>query len=323
MDNHRRRMLAVAVGVLAHPSPGRSRTWPSRPLRLIVPYGTGGPTDILARLIAPILSEQLSIPVVVENVPGAGGNIGMVRGARAAPDGHTLTVVAPNVVVNPALYASAGYDPYTDFVAVTIAVRAAVVACVHPAVEADTLGQWIALVRAQPGRHSYASPGSGTPPHLVAEQLRANLGLDIVHVPYASAGLAVTATLGGQVPIVFSSTPAAIPHVAAGRLRALAVTGSTRVAELSGTPTMAESGHGDVDGEGWFGFVVPAATASEVVASIHRALSQALNSPAVVTRFPALGFEPVMTSPEASAATFRSEGEKWSRLIRNAGIRSD
>ena len=245
----------------------------------------------------------------------------MARGANAAPDGLTLTVVAPNIVVNPVLYASPGYEPEADFAPVTVAVRAAVVASVHPSVPAANLQELIAMVRSQPGRHSYASPGNGTPPHLVAEQLRLGLGLDLVHIPYNSAGQAVAAALGGQVPIVFSSTPPAIPHIAAGTLRALAVTGSTRVKELAQTPTMAEAGQGQVDGEGWFAFVVPAATPKETIAVLHRLLVQVMDSAAVRARLPGLGFEPVMSAPEASAARFRAEAQKWARVIRTAGIK--
>lgn len=323
MNPNRRLCLTLAGAVLALPARAFAQTWPSQPVRLLVPYAPGGPTDILARVVAPVLSEQLARPVVVENMPGAGGNIGMAQGAKATPDGHTLTVVAPNIVINPVLYANAGYDPYADFVPVTVAVRTAVVASVHPSVPANTLQELIALVKSQPGRHSYASPGSGTPPHLVAEQLRLSLGLDLVHIPYSSAGQAVAAALGGQVPIVFSSTPPAIAHIVAGKLRSLAVTGSTRVKELASTPTMSEAGHGDIDGEGWFGFVVPSATPKDIVATLYRTLLQAMDSPAVRARLPGLGFEPVMSTPHESAARLKSEGEKWTRVIRTAGIKAE
>ena len=323
MNPNRRLCLSFAAAVLALPARGFAQTWPSRPLRLLVPYAPGGPTDILARLLAPVLSEQLAQPVIVENMPGAGGNIGMAHGAKAAPDGHTLIVVAPNLVINPVLYANAGYDPYADFVPVTVAVRTAVVASVHPSVPANTLQELIALVKSQPGRHSYASPGSGTPPHLVAEQLRLSLGLDLVHIPYSGAGQAVAAALSGQVPIVFSSTPPAIAHIVAGKLRSLAVTGSTRVKELASTPTMSEAGHGEIDGEGWFGFVVPSATPRAIVGTLYRTLSQAMDSPAVRARLPGLGFEPVMSTPQASVARLKSEGEKWTRVIRTAGIKAE
>jgi tripartite-type tricarboxylate transporter receptor subunit TctC len=323
MKLNRRHFLNLAAVALAQPTRAFPQAWPDRPLRLIVPYAPGGPTDILARLMAPVLSEKLGQSVVVENVPGAGGNIGMVRGSKATPDGLTVTVVAPNVVINPLLYPSAGYDPFADFAPVTVAVRTAVVASVHPSLPVTTLQELIALVKSQPGRHSYASPGSGTPPHLVAEQLRMGLGLDLVHIPYSSAGQAVAAALAGQVPIVFSSTPPAIPHVAAGKLRGLAVTGSTRAAELANTPTMAESGHPEIDGEGWFAFMVPAATPKENVTTLYRALLHAMESAAVRARLPGLGFETVMSTPQASASRLKSEGQKWSRVIRTAGIKAD
>ena len=322
MPLDRRVLISLAGAALARPWSALAQPWPSRPLRLIVPYAPGGPTDILARLLAPAISAQLAQPVLVENVPGAGGNIGMAQGAKASPDGHTITVVAPNVVINPALYGQTGYSP-ADFAPVTVAVRAAVVASVHPAMPVTSLSELIALVQSQPGRHSYASPGGGTPPHLVAEQLRLGLGLDLVHIPYSSAGQAVAAALGGQVPIVFSSTPPAIAHIAAGKLRALAVTGPTRVQELANTPTMAEAGHGEIDGEGWFAFVVPAATPADTIATLHRVLLQAMDSPALRARLPGLGFEPVMSTPRSSAAQFRLEGAKWAQLIRMAGIKAE
>jgi tripartite-type tricarboxylate transporter receptor subunit TctC len=323
MHLNRRVCLGLAAAGLAHPSRAFAQAWPTRPIRLLVPYAPGGPTDILARLVAPLLSERLGQPVVVDNVPGAGGNIGMAQGARAAPDGHTLTVVAPNIVINPVLYASPGYEPYADFAPVTVAVRSAVVASVHPSVPANSLKELITLVKSQPGRHAYASPGNGTPPHLVAEQLRLGLGLDLVHIPYSSAGQAVAAGLSGQVPIVFSSTPPALPHIAAGKLRGLAVTGPSRVTELPNLPTMTEAGHAEVDGEGWFAFVVPSATPRDIVSALYRTLAQAMESSAVRARLPGLGFELALTTPEASAARFRSEGEKWTRVIRSAGIKLD
>lgn len=319
----RRTCLSLPLLAWARPSRAATPAWPSRPVHLLVPYAPGGPTDILARLVAPVLAERLGQAVVVDNTPGAGGNIGMAQGAKAAPDGHTVTVVAPNIVINPALYRSAGYDPFADFTAVMVAVRAPIVLGVHPSLPATTLDELVALVKSQPGRHSYASPGIGTPPHLLGEQFRLSLGLDLVHVPYQSAGQAVAAALGAQVPIVFSTTPPALAHMAAGKLRGLAVTGSARMKELPTMPTMAEAGRGEVDGEGWFGFVVPAGTPKATVAALHRALSEAMDSAAVRARLPALGFEPVLSAPEASAAHFRSEGDKWGRLIRTAGIKAE
>ncbi len=323
MNLNRRTCLSLPLLTLVGPSFGASPAWPNRPLHLLVPYAAGGPTDILARLVAPVLNERLAQTVIVDNVPGAGGNIGMAQGAKATPDGHTVTVVAPNIVINPALYRNTGYDPYADFVPVTVAVRSAVVVSVHPSVPATTLDELIALVKSQPGRHSYASPGSGTPPHLVAEQLRLGLGLDLVHIPYSGAGQAMAAALGAQVPIVFSSTPPAIPHIAAGKLRGLAVTGNTRTQELPTIPTMAEAGRSEVDGEGWFAFVVPAATPKDTVETMYRALSEALQHAAVRARLPALGFEAVISTPQASAARMRAEGEKWGRIIRTAGIQAE
>lgn len=322
MSFNRRHCLKLVAAVAAGPSVALSPAWPNQPLRLVVPYAPGGPTDILARLIAPAVGDQLGQAVMVENVPGAGGNIGMAQVARAAPDGRTLAVVAPNVVINPLMYAKAGYDP-AELVPVTVAVRSAVVASVHPSLPVNTLRELVDLVQAQPGRHAYASPGIGTPPHLVAEQWRLGLGLDLVHVPYASAGQAVAAALAAQVPIVFSSTPPAIAQISASKLRALAVTGAARDRQLPGTPTMAEAGYSSVDGEGWFGFVVPAATPTDTIAALFRAISAVMGSPALRSRLPGLGFEPVLRAPDASAAYLKAESAKWAAVIRRAGIRAE
>ena len=301
MKLDRRQFIGLVGAALMHPALLQAQGSPDRPIHLLVPYAPGGPTDILARLIAPRMGELLGQTAVVDNVPGAGGNIGMAKGARAAPDGQILTVVAPNVVINPLLYAHAGYDP-AELMPVTVAVRSAVVVSVHPSMAATTLRDLVAQVKSQPGRHAYASPGIGTPPHLVAEQLRLSLGLDLVHAPFSSAGQAVGAAVSNQVPIVFSSTPPAIAQVTAGRLRALAVTGARRDMKLPDTPTMAEAGFDSVDGEGWFGFMVPKATPPERIAALYRALVQCIDNPSIRERLAGLGFDPVMIPPEASVA---------------------
>lgn len=302
-------------------------TWaqgfPTRPLRLVVPYAPGGPTDIIARLIAQSLSDQLGKPVVVENVPGASGNIGMARGAKAAADGHTLLIVPPNIVVNPALYDTIPYDPYRDFDAVTIAVTSPVVLAIHPSIGARSVKELVARIEASPSRFSFASPGIGTPPHLVGEQFRLSLGLDLAHVPFNSAGQAVNSALAGHTPIVFTSAPPAVPHVTAGRLIALAIASSTRSAALAGVPTMAEVGYPEIAGEGWFAFVVPSGTPESVTAVLHREIVKALVQQEVNERITKLGFELVGSTPRQAAAQFRAEGGRWTKLIKAARIKLD
>ncbi len=230
-------------------------SYPARPVRIIVPYGAGGPTDILARLTAQKLSQEFSKQFYVEDVPGAGGNIGMGQAARAAPDGYSLVVVPPNLVVNPALYASVPYDPYKDFDPVTIAVASPTVLTVHPSIAATSVQELVSLIKAQPGKYSFASPGVGTPPHLVGEQFRLSFGLDLVHVPFNGAGPAVGSAIGGHTPVLFSSLPPAVPQIKEGKLRALAVMSTRRSPALPDVPSMAEAGYPNITGEGWFAFL--------------------------------------------------------------------
>jgi tripartite-type tricarboxylate transporter receptor subunit TctC len=220
--------LAAAAATSALPTLGAAQAYPARPVRVIVPYAPGGPADILARLAAQKLSEALGRQFYVENVGGAGGNLGMGQGARAAADGYTLLVVPPNIVVNPAMYDTVPYDPYKDFDPVTIAVASPTVLTVHPSLDVRTVNDLVAMIKSNPGKFSFASPGTGTPPHLIGEHFRLSLGLDLVHIPFNSAGLAVASTVAGHTPIAFTSLPPAVPQIKDGKLRALAVTSKTR-----------------------------------------------------------------------------------------------
>lgn len=322
----RRRFLQLAASAVLAPvacSRGWAQMYPVRPVRLLVPYAPGGPTDILARLTAPKLAEHLGQPFYVENVGGAGGNIGMGRGAKAAPDGYTILIVPPNIVVNPALYGSVPYDPYRDFEPVTIAVTSTIVLTVHPSLPVHTVGDLVSLILANPAKYGYASPGTGTPPHLIGEQFRLSLGLDIAHIPFKSAGEAITSTVGGHTAIAFSSSPPAVPQVKQGRLRALAVTSNARQQVLPSVPTMAEAGYPGITGEGWFAFIVPAGTPREITARLNREIVRIIALPDIKERIAAFGFEPLGSSPEDAAAQFRSESAKWTRLIREAGIKAE
>ena len=326
MTINRRRFLQSSVGAAlagAMHSAAWAQSYPARPVKLLVPYAAGGPTDILARITAQKLSDQLGKPFIVENASGAGGNIGMGRGAKAAPDGHTILIVPPNIVVNPALYGSVPYDPYKDFDPVTIAVRAPVVLIVHPSVGARTVKELVSLIRANPGKYHFASPGAGTPPHLVGEQFRLSLSLDLVHVPFNSGGQAVASTLAGHTLIAFTSTPPAVQHVKEGKLQALAVTSRLRSSALPTVPTMLEEGYPDIAGEGWFAFIVPAGTPASVTSLLHREIVKVIALPDISDRLATLGFEPVGSTPEESVLLFRTEGAKWSKLIRDAGIKAE
>jgi tripartite-type tricarboxylate transporter receptor subunit TctC len=315
--------LAAAAATSALPTLAAAQAYPARPVRVIVPYAPGGPADILARLAAQKLSEALGRQFYVENVGGAGGNLGMGQGARAAADGYTLLVVPPNIVVNPAMYDTVPYDPYKDFDPVTIAVASPTVLTVHPSLDVRTVNDLVAMIKSNPGKFSFASPGTGTPPHLIGEHFRLSLGLDLVHIPFNSAGLAVASTVAGHTPIAFTSLPPAVPQIKDGKLRALAVTSKTRSQALPEVASMTEAGYPGIVGEGWFAFIAPAGTPNDITALLYRELVRIISLPDVKERLAALGFDAVGTTPDESRAQFRTESEKWAKVIRDAGIKAN
>ena len=321
----RRQFLYLATGAAALPAVSRfawAQTYPARPVRVIVPYAPGGPTDVFGRLIAQKLSEHFGRQFYVENVGGAGGNIGMGQGARAAPDGYTIVIVGPPIVINPSLYDKVPFDPYKDFDPVTLAVTSPDVLSINPSLPVKTTNDLVALIKAGPGKYSFASPGTGTPGHLVGELFRLSLGLDIVHVPFNSAGLAIGSTIAGHTPIAFTAVPPVVPQVKEGKLRTLAVAGKTRLQALPDVPTMAEAGYPDMEGEVWLAVIVPARTPKELVSLLHREIVRIIALPDMKERLAALGFEPVGNTPEECAAQFRAELAKWSKVIRTAGIKA-
>jgi len=318
------RLAGAAAAGLATPRIGLAANYPTRSVRMIVPFLPGGPTDIFARMMAAKLSEQMGQQFYVENIGGAGGNIGAGRAAQAAPDGYTLLINGANFVVNPALYATVPYDPFKNFEAVTMAVTSAVVLTVHPSVPAKTVKDLIALIKAEPKKYSYASPGTGTPPQLVGELFRITLGLnDLVHVPFKGGGEAIASALGGQTPVSFGALAPAVPLVKDGRLRALAVASPTRSSVLPDVPTMAESGYPEVEGESWFAVIVPAGTPREIIDRLNREIAKAVAAPEVTQRLAVLGYTSVSSSPEECAAKFRAEAAKWTKVIRVSGMKGE
>jgi tripartite-type tricarboxylate transporter receptor subunit TctC len=321
----RRRFLHLAAGAAALPAVSRiarAQTYPTRPVRVIVPFAPGGPTDIFARLVAQKLSEHFGKQFYVENIGGAGGNVGMGQGARAAPDGYTILVVPPNFVVNPALYNKVPYDPYKDFDPVTIAVTAPPVLTVHPSLPVQTVRDLVGFIKAHPGKYNFASPGTGTPGHLVGELFRLSLGLDLVHIPFNSAGLAIGSTVAGHTAIAFASVVSAAPQVKEDKLRALAVTSKMRSQALPDMPTMAEAGYPGIEGEAWFAVIVPARVPKEIIALLHREIVKTIALPGMKERMATLGFDPVGSAPEECAAQLRTEAAKWAKVIREAGIKA-
>src|SRR5262244_4398848 len=324
MKLSRRNFLHLAAGAAAlpfAPHVARAQAYPSRPVRVIVPFAPGGPTDILARLVAQKLSEHFGKQFYVENIGGAGGNVGMGQGAKAAPDGYTMLVAGSPMVINPTLYERVPFDPYKDFDPVTLAVTSPDMLSVNPSLPVQSVKDLVALIKAHPGKYNFASPGTGTPGHLVGELFRLSLGLDLVHIPFNSAGLAIGSTIAGHTPICFASPSPAAEQVIEGKLRGLAVTSKARTPALPDVPTTAEAGYPAVVGDNWQGIVVPAGTPKEIIAFLRREIAQIVASPDMKERLAVLGFDPVGSTPEEFADLAKVEFAKWAKVIRASNIR--
>jgi tripartite-type tricarboxylate transporter receptor subunit TctC len=316
--------LAAVAGVLPlAPHVARAQAYPARPLRMIVPFAPGGQNDAVARLVAQKLSEVLGKQCVVENVGGGGGAIGAGRAAQAARDGYTILVHDTGFVIAPHLYAKVAYDPFRDFDPVSLAVTTTQVLTVTPSLPVQTARELVTLVKANPGKYSYASPGIGTPGHMTAELFRLLLGLDLVHVPFNGGGPAAASTIAGHTPIAFGSPAATIAQVNDGKLRALAVASSARLSALPNVSTMAEAGFPEVESEFWVGMFVPAGTPADIIAVLNTEIGKAVALPDMRQRLAALGFEPASITPEQSAAKLRTESAKWAKVIGAANIKAE
>ncbi len=298
-------------------------TWPARPVKMIVGFAPGGPTDLFARLIAQKLTEQTGKNFFIENIGGAGGNVGTGRAAQSPPDGYTLLVTGGNLTNNPFLYDHVPFDPLKDFDAVTLGGETPAVLAVTPSVPAQTVKELVALIRANPGKYSYASPGTGTPPQLVGALFQHSLNLDLVHVPFGGGGPAVEATVGGHTPVSFGALAPAVSLIKDGKLRALAVTGKTRAPTLPDVPTMAEAGFPDIVGSTWTAVVVPKGTPKEIIAKLHDMIVGSLAQPDVKAKLAAIAYVPIGNTPEECTAFFKSEMATWSKVIKDAGLHAE
>jgi tripartite-type tricarboxylate transporter receptor subunit TctC len=316
--------LAAAAEAIPPDAPARPPgvAWPRRAVRLIVPVAPGGSVDALARLLARPLTDALGQSVVVENHPGAGGNLAFEMVAHAAPDGHTLLVGWDSVAINPALYGRVPYEPLRDFAPVVQTARAAQVLAVRPDLPANGLPEFLALSRRRP--LSLGSPGNGSIGHLASELLRSRTGGEWTHVPYRGGGPASADLLAGHLDALFLTLAAVVEHVRAGRMRALAVSTAARAAALPEVPTVAEAiGLADYDLVSWQGLLAPAGTDPAVVTRLNREVNRALSDPALSARMAAQGLEPAGGPPEALAAILRAEVARWPALVCAAGARPD
>lgn len=317
-------LLACVAAVAPRPAAAQEPAFPSRPVRLIVPFATGGPSDIVARMIAPRMTQVLGQAVVVESRPGAGGVTGVDVAAKAPPDGHTVALgSAGGLAISPGLQPSMPYDALRDLAPLTLAVIVHEPVVVPAAMPWRTLGDMLAEARARPGRLNYGSTGPGSMPHLAGELIRLTAGVDITHVPYRGVAPATTALLGGDIQMMFDTVPQAMPQIRGGALRPLAVTTARRVAALPEVPTVAEAGVAGYESSSWFGVVAPAGTPAAVVARLADAVAAALRQPEVVARFAEQGGELEGMGPEAFAAFIRAEREKWTAVVQASGARLD
>jgi tripartite-type tricarboxylate transporter receptor subunit TctC len=311
------------VGICAHAATAIAAepVFPTKPIRMIVAVPPGGPADTLARLVAPRLTESLGQTVVIDNRPGANGIIAYETTARATPDGHTFTAVAAGVVINASLYPKIPYDPLKDFAPITLGITVPNILVVHPSVSASSVKDLVALAKAKPGTLAFASAGNGTSGHLALEVFRMHAGVDVTHVPYKGGGPALAEVLAGQVQALFSIALAAMPHIKAGKLRALAITSAKRSRVAPELPTVAEAGFPGFEVIGWFGWLAPAATPRAIVTRLNAELVRVLRLPDVRDRLLNQSTEPVGNTPQEFAAFMKSEHEKWSKVIKAAHIK--
>jgi tripartite-type tricarboxylate transporter receptor subunit TctC len=315
--------MKAALGLMAVAfvmADAAAQSYPSKPIRLIVPFASGGGGDGALRPLAPGMSAALGQQVVIDNRGGAGGIIGMEMAARSAPDGYTLAMASAGFTAMPGLYKSLPFDPVRDFTGIIVAESGSYLLVVNPAMAWKSVGDLIAAAKARPGQFAYASAGSGSSIHLAGELFKSMAGVDITHVPYKGAGPAIVDVVSGQVPLMFASALNALSLVNAGKLRALAVTTAKRSTLAPELPTVAESGLPGFEVAGWYGFVAPAKTPPAIVHKLNAAIHRALASPELVERLRALGLEPLGGSPAEADSLIRDEVARWSRVIRDARI---
>ncbi len=315
-------MRKLLAALLFAPLLAHAQAYPSKPVKVIVPFPAGGPADIFGRTLAQGMSENLGQPVIVENVGGVGGVLGVDRAAKAAPDGYTLALnSASTVSIAPFSLSRMPYDVKKDLALITVVVRVPEVLAVHPALPVSSLAQLIAYAKANPGKVNFGSAGSGSITHLAGELLKAEAKIDLVHIPYKGAAPAVTDLIGGQVQMGIFDVPILLGHIRSGKLKALAITSAKRTQTLPDVPTTAEAGYPNVTSDNWYGLVAPAATPAEVRKRIHAAATAALRSPALVEQYAKVSGVASPGTPEDYASFLASEQAKWSRVVTAIGFK--
>jgi tripartite-type tricarboxylate transporter receptor subunit TctC len=312
---------AVAFAAVATATAATAQTYPSKPLRLVLPYAPGGVVDFIGRTLGQRLSEQLGQAVVADNRPGAGGIIGIEATARSVPDGYTLVLMDPAIVINPILQDGVPYDAVKDLQAVSIVGSSPLVLASHPALPVKNVADLVAYARANPGKLNFASAGIGTTPHMAGELLKLRIGAQMTHVPYKGMGPAMADLVSGRVQVSFGSITAALPFLQDGRLRGLATTGAKRSGALPDLPTVIEAGLPGFEVDLWLGLFGPAGLPRQVLARLNAETKKAIEHPDARAAFAKVGVEPRGTSPEEGAAFVRAENEKWTKVVRDAKLK--
>jgi tripartite-type tricarboxylate transporter receptor subunit TctC len=311
-------LMAVAIAALAPPA--MAQTWPTKPVRIVVPFGPGGPADVYARIVGQGLTEAFKQQFIIDNKPGAGALIGTEVVAKAAPDGYTLLMMSNTHTVNETLFAKKPYDLMRDLIPVAPVNSSDLVMVVHPSVPAKTLPEFIALAKAQPGKLSYASSGPGTPYHMAGELFKAMSGTDILHIPHKGSAEARNDVMGGHVQMMFDAVTAMKGSIDAGEVRALATTGLVRSPVLPNVPTVSESGVPGYEATIWLGIMAPKGTPTEIVDTLNAAIARIIARPEIRDAWARQGAVPMTMTPDKFDAYMRQDIEKWAKVIKSAGI---
>lgn len=314
------RIAFALAAMLACSTAFAQGAYPDHKVRMIVPFAAGGPTDVIGRLVAERLSGVFGQQVYVEDLPGAGGNLGVETAKRADPDGYTILVVSTGFIINPSMYTKIGYDPVKDFTPISLVAASPNVVMVNPAVPAKTLKELIDVIKANPGKYSYAQPSTGSTPHLAGELFKQSYGLDLVMVPFNGAPLAVNSTMGGHTPIAFTALPPAIGNIKDGSVRGIAILSRQRVAALPDLPTNIEEGVPGLESDTLTGIVAPAGTPQAIIDKWNAAIVKMAADPEIKKKLDTLGFVPVANSPAEFSERINSEAARWDKVVKAAGI---
>ena len=315
--------LAAPNGIAQTALTGSGQTYPNKPVRMILPFPPGGPTDLVGRLLAQKLSEQMGQPVPTDNRPGASGNIGLEAAAKSPADGYTIVLSSPVISLSPHLYTRLNYDPYKDLAPISLVGAVLNVLIVHPSVPAKNLKELIAIARANPGKLNYGSGGIGTTTHLAPELLKSLEKLNIVHVPYKGSGLALIGMVSGQVDLLIMAAPSALGQIKGGRVRALAVLAEKRLSYLPEVPTTSEQGLKNAEVLVWYGMLAPTGTPAALITRLNSEIIKAVNAPDTKARFESAGVEPMTSTPEQLGQFIKSEAARFGKVIKEAGIRGE